>query len=187
MSEKNAPHAHVRQTAALTGDAYDGSIEDELEVRNGHSTEIDKTETVAGSDMTYGFMLHPMSEVHLDYFSRLIAWLKQHNTRTHGRGNAELLVQRMFCLLGTSRAYHLKHSTGMTMDEVRSHIYKLIDSLPDLKSSELTVQQLWEYRAVLDELRPYLKRINLQPRSAVKAFTWRGSVRRSWRWLSMGY
>lgn len=187
MSEANAPHTLMGRNQRLTGETGNGIVEHEAKEREGQPAEMDKTETVAGSDMTFGFMLHSLREVHLDYFSRLIAWLKQHNTRTHGRGNAELLAQRMFSLIGTSREYHLKNATGMTMDEVRTHVYNLVDSLPDLQSSELTPALLWEHRTVLDELRPYLKHIKLQPRSAVKAFTWRGAVRKSWRWLATGY
>lgn len=169
MSEQNAPHAQMLQNSGLG------------------TTEMDKTETVGDSDMTYGFVQHPLQEVHLSYFIRLIAWLQQQNKTTKGRGNAELLALRMFSFLGSAHGYHLKYATGMTMDEVRGHIHNLIDSLPDVSSNELTIQQLWEHRAVLDELRPYLKHIKLQPRSAVKALTWRGSVRKSWRWLSKGY
>ena len=187
MSEANAPHTLMGSNTESTSGSSDAPVENTLEKHTGHPAEMDKTETVGDSDMTYGFLLHPLQEVHLAYFTRLIVWLKQHNTRTNGRGNAELLVQRMFSLIGTTRAYHLQHATGMTMDEVRAHIYNLIDSLPDLKSSELTPVMLWEHRAILDELRPYLKHIKLQPRSAVKALTWRGSVRKSWRWLSRGY
>jgi hypothetical protein len=169
MSEQNAPHALIEPCAGLAQERHEPGL--------GFSDII----------MPFSQTLNGLAPVHLDYFDRLIVWLQQRNKRTNGRGNAELLAQRMFALLGTSRAHHLKHATGMTMSEVREHIHSLIDSLPDLKSSELTYGQLWEHRAILDELRPYLKHIKLQPRSAIQALTWRSSVRKSWRWLSKGY
>jgi hypothetical protein len=167
MSEANAPHTLIGQNPAT--ETYERGL--------GYSDIV----------MPFSQTLSGSAPVHLDYFDRLIVWLQQRNKRTNKRGNAELIAQRMFASIGNVRTYHLKHATGMTMSEVREHIHNLIDSLPDISSSDLTYAQLWEHRAILDELRPYLRHIKLQPRSAIKALTWRGSVNKSWRWLTLGY
>ncbi len=153
----------------------------------GQSAEIaSHRETEVADDLPLQLKLNPHYATHRDYFYGLIVWLKQYNKSTGYRGNAEILVQRMFAVIGKGRIFQYKYAGRMTMEEMRTHIHTLIDSLPDPDKDGLTLVMLWQQRAVLDELRPYLRRIRFQPRSNAPAITRRGRNHKSWRWLSTG-